>query len=196
MHLKPAWTASMSTLSGLVAVCLCSPRLTSWTYDRLVKGAGVVLVLTAGFYAFDSLSGTRSAERYRPQQASWPADAIAGHALEAWARATPAPLRIVMGETRVAGLVALKAPGRPSLVTDAEPWRAPWVTAERLRREGALLVWAEPSGVDPLRMRALAGEAPIQQVDIPWPRAASKPPLRLHVAVLLPHVEPAPPAKP
>jgi 4-amino-4-deoxy-L-arabinose transferase-like glycosyltransferase len=186
MHLKPAWTASMSTLTGLVAVCLCSKRFTYWTYARLARISAVALVLTAAFYAYDSMSGPRSEARYRPQQASWPADAIAVAALSGWARATSAPLRIVAGETRIAGIAALKATTQPAFLTEFDFWRSPWITPERLKRDGALLVWAQPGGLDPAKIRALAGEIETHRVEIAWPRAPGKPPLNLYYAVMLP----------
>ena len=55
-----------------------------------------------------------------------------------------------------------------------------------VRREGMLLIWAEPGGLDPRRMRDLAASAPIQSTYIAWPRAAKKPPLHLHYAVIPP----------
>ena len=186
MHLKPAWTASMSTLSGLLAVSVCSPRFTSWTYARLLRIAAIAFLATPAVYLYDTLAGSRDSDRYRPQQAAWPADAIAEQALAGWAKATNAPLRIVIGETRVAGIAALQAPSRPSLLTYGEFWRAPWVTPERLKREGALLVWSDPGGTNPQQMRTLAGEAPIHNVQIPWPRAPKKSPLKLYFAIIPP----------
>ena len=71
-------------------------------------------------------------------------------------------------------------------MTEAESWRSPWITPERLRREGALLVWAEPGGMPPDRLRAMAGESPEQHVQIPWPRAPGKPPLQLYIVAVPP----------
>lgn len=186
MQLKPAWTASMSTLSGLLAIALCSHRFTTWTYARLARGAAFALVVTVACFAYESLYGFRDTGRYRPQQAAFPADQIAAHALKAWADATTAPLRIVVGETRIAGLVALAAPSLPSLMTEADTWRSPWITPERLRREGALLVWSAPGGMNPDRLRQMSGTAPIRHVEIAWPRVPGKPPLQLYVAAVPP----------
>lgn len=186
MQLKPAWTASMSTLSGVVALALLSHRFSSWTFARLIRVSILVMIATVAAYGYDSLTGPRDKDRYRPQQAAWPAREIAQRGLAAWAKATSAPLRIVVGETRVAGLVALYAPTLPSLYTEADLWRAPWITQDRIDREGMLLVWAEPGGVAPARMYALAGNSPVDIVQIKWPRAPNKPPLNLRLAVIPP----------
>ena len=55
---------------------------------------------------------------------------------ESFERRTGQPLAIVGGDTRLASLVALAAPSRPSLFLDATPERTPWVTRQRHRREG------------------------------------------------------------
>ena len=183
------------TLSGLVAIALCSPKFSQRAYLRIVAGAPLVLLATVALYGYDAMIGLRDDGRYRPQQAAWPAREIAAQALAAWAQATPAPLRIVTGETRIAGLVALQAPSLPSLMTEADRWRSPWITLERQKREGMLLVWAEPGGMDPARLRALAGDAPVRNIQIAWPRTPKKPPLNLFLAVVPPQDGPSPPAR-
>jgi hypothetical protein len=56
-------------------------------------------------------------------------------------RRTGQPLAIVTGEPRTAALVALAAPSRPSVLFDAAPERSPWVTADDIRKKGAIVVW-------------------------------------------------------
>ena len=60
---------------------------------------------------------------------------------DSFERRTNSPLAIVGGDPRLAALVALGAPSRPSLYLDATPERSPWVTAEDVRRKGAVVVW-------------------------------------------------------
>ncbi len=56
--------------------------------------------------------------------------------------AAPAqPLRIVSGETRIAALVAMGSPQRPSLYFYENPERSPWITPADLRTKGLVLVW-------------------------------------------------------
>jgi len=60
---------------------------------------------------------------------------------ENFERRTGAPLKIVGGDLRTAALVALGAPTRPSVFIDAAPQRSPWVSMDRLRSQGAILLW-------------------------------------------------------
>jgi hypothetical protein len=60
---------------------------------------------------------------------------------ENFERRTGAPLKIVGGHLRTAALVALGAPTRPSVFIDAAPQRSPWVSMDRLRSQGAILLW-------------------------------------------------------
>jgi hypothetical protein len=71
----------------------------------------------------------------------WPAAAMGRFFGENFERRTGAPLSVVAGEPRTAALVALGAPTRPSLYLDAAPERTPWVTADDVRRKGAVVVW-------------------------------------------------------
>jgi hypothetical protein len=56
-------------------------------------------------------------------------------------RRTGKPLAIVTGDARLATLVALAAPSRPSYYDYAAPARTPWVTAEDIRKRGLIVVW-------------------------------------------------------
>ena len=51
------------------------------------------------------------------------------------------PLTVVAGDTRLAALIALAAPSRPSLLLDATPELTPWVTPQQVATRGALVVW-------------------------------------------------------
>ena len=60
---------------------------------------------------------------------------------ESFERRTGQPLAIVTGDPRTAALVALAAPSRPSVLFDAAPERSPWVSADDIRKKGAIVVW-------------------------------------------------------
>ena len=65
-------------------------------------------------------------------------------------------VRIVAGDQRLASLIALYARGRPSLYLDSAPDRTPWVTAEELQRDGAIVVWptTDTAGAPPPEIKA------------------------------------------
>jgi hypothetical protein len=79
-----------------------------------------------------------------------PANAMGQFFADNFQRRTGKPLRYVAGDQRLATLVALAAPSRPSVYFDRMPERSPWVSAAALRTGGAILLWpAADTGGEP-----------------------------------------------
>ena len=74
-------------------------------------------------------------------QIAQPATAMGRFFADSFERRTGQPLAVVTGDARTAALVALAAPSRPSVFFDADPARSPWVTADDIRKKGAVVVW-------------------------------------------------------
>jgi dolichyl-phosphate-mannose-protein mannosyltransferase len=74
-------------------------------------------------------------------QVAQPANAMGRFFADSFERRTGLPLAVVTGDPRLAALVALAAPSRPSVFFDADPARSPWVTADDIRAKGAVVVW-------------------------------------------------------
>jgi hypothetical protein len=70
-----------------------------------------------------------------------PANAMGQFFADSFERRTGQKLAVVTGDPRTAELVALAAPSRPSVFFDADPARSPWVTADDIRKKGAIVVW-------------------------------------------------------
>jgi hypothetical protein len=70
-----------------------------------------------------------------------PATAMGRFFADNFERRTGRPLAVVTGDRRIAELVALAAPSRPSVYFDADPARSPWVTPDDIRQKGAVVVW-------------------------------------------------------
>ncbi len=142
-HQPVGGVAPHVVLSGLAIIVLAGnsipwhrPRLVGMVWSLLLVvpplGAAAVIVILPwlGISAVD---------------VARPASAI-GHFLgDSFERRTNTPLAIVTGDPRLAALVALGAPARPSLYFDTAPERSPWVTIADIRRKGAVIVWP---GVD------------------------------------------------
>src|SRR5690606_7476285 len=58
------------------------------------------------------------------------------------------PLEILIGDSEIAGGFAAFVDPRPSVLLDGNLQRSPWLTPERLRNEGALVVWRMSSPHD------------------------------------------------
>ena len=135
----PGNYAPYLVLSGLAIVVLAGNSI-PWHRPRLVAMAWSLLLVVpplsaaAAIVAFPWL-GVASVDVGRP------AAAMGLFFTESFERRTGAPLAIVAGEPHIAALVALGAPTRPSLYLDATPDRTPWITADDVRRKGAVVVW-------------------------------------------------------
>ena len=126
-------------LSGLAIVVLAGNAI-PWHRPRMVGIAWTLLLLTPPLAAAAGIlllpwTGRSSVEVSRP------ANAMGEFFSDSFRRRTGAPLAIVSGDPRIAALVALGAPQRPSLYFDANPERSPWVTLDDIRRKGAVVLW-------------------------------------------------------
>ena len=85
-----------------------------------------------------------------------PANAMGRFFAESFERRTGKPLEIVSGDPRLAALVALAAPSRPSVYDYAAPARTPWVGADDIRAKGLIVVWPahDTAGLPPPDIRA------------------------------------------
>jgi hypothetical protein len=136
---SPGSVAPFAVLSGLAIVVLAGNTI-AWPRPRLIATAWTLLLLAPPLGVAVSIIGLpwlgmpgAGVDR--------PAAAMGRFFAENFARRTGAPLAIVAGDPGTAALVALGAPGRPSLYLDATPSRTPWVTADDIRRKGAVVVW-------------------------------------------------------
>jgi hypothetical protein len=86
-----------------------------------------------------------------------PAHAMGRFFAENFERRTGSPLSIVTGDPRLAVLVALGAPSRPSLYIAGTPQRSPWIKAEDIVRKGAVVVWpaSDAEGLPPPEIKRL-----------------------------------------
>lgn len=184
--LRDMWGAPMFNLSGLLAVHLLAGRVEALRVRRFAVSVAGLLVLLPLVYGIVSLFGASLTGR--PKRIDWP-DRVLASALErVWRERTGCPLRIVAGDSWLAGLVSLRASGRPAVVLDGEPALSPWITPERLRRDGALLVWRIEDGQTgiPSSLAQLGSVEPGDPLTFSWPRAPRVSPLRIGWAVLPP----------
>jgi 4-amino-4-deoxy-L-arabinose transferase-like glycosyltransferase len=138
----PGSVAPFVALSGLAAVVLAGNTI-YWPRPRLVATAWALFLVAPPIGVAASIAGLpwlgipgASVDR--------PAAAIGRFMAETFTRRTGAPLAIVAGDPGTAAVVALGAPGRPSLYLDAHPERTPWVSADDIHRKGAIVVWPNP----------------------------------------------------
>lgn len=141
-------------LSGLLAIAITGTRIKLYR-ERLVSFAWlgllvlppVIIVLVLGMGPWVAAAEFRVAQ---------PADAMGRFFAESFLRRTGQPLHYIAGDERLAAVVAVGAPSRPSVYAVAEPAHTPWVTTERFRQSGGIIVWpvTDTIGTPPPAVRA------------------------------------------
>ena len=184
--LKSMWGSPMLGLSGLLTVAILSPRVTFEAVRRLSVAVAVLMLLLPLGYALDTLLESRITGK--PKRQNWPQAQIAARFDQLWQEKTGKPLRIVAGERWIAGLAALRPGPMPSILTDGDLALSPWITPERLKAQGALVVWEANSPTDPppVALAALLAGRPTAAEPFAWPRFPGAKPLLIGYAILPP----------
>jgi len=117
MGLLSMWGTPMWSLTGIVLVRLAADRWHKVSLRRCLIGVGVCFVL----YPVCYLATTEIGPRFfgTASRTEWPAREISTQMAAVWERETHAPLRIVTGESWIAGLVSTN-PQRPSVFIEAD----------------------------------------------------------------------------
>jgi 4-amino-4-deoxy-L-arabinose transferase-like glycosyltransferase len=132
--------APLVVLSGL-AVIVAAPDRIRLTHQRLTALAWAALLVLPPVLLAASvllLPWTFGIDL----RVSQPAGEMGRFFAENFQRRTGKPLAIVAGDQRLASLIALSAPSRPSLYFEATPERTPWVTRTDIEQNGAIVVWS------------------------------------------------------
>jgi 4-amino-4-deoxy-L-arabinose transferase-like glycosyltransferase len=176
-----SWGATMYNLVGALAIALLGQRLGLAELRRLTVLALLCVIGVSSAYAATRWTGCNVLGRLQPM--CWPARSISQTAEAIWHETVPGPLGIVGGEDGVAQLAGLEAADQPSIFTNLDRRLAPWVTDQRLRDQGMLLVWPHGWRLSPLQQAWIAG-LPVKTVPFDWSLKA--PPLEISFAVIPP----------
>ena len=145
----------LSALALLVVagerVRLYRERAVSMTWLALLAGPPVLAVIAV--VAMPWIFGA-------DLETGQPAGAMGRFFAENYQRRTGKPLPYIAGDERLAAMIALSAPSRPTLFLDQKPERSPWADAATLRANGGILVWpaSDTAGTPPPAIRAMFPE--------------------------------------
>lgn len=187
IKLGSAWAATFFIMLGVMLM----RWLPSVPPARLVKAVLVVglvveLVLACGMAIG---SGWLVDVAKRPARSNFPTVSLGKAIDEAWRAHSKQPLRVVVGETWLAGNVSVSSKDQPMVFIDADPVKAPWIKPEMLRDCGAMLVIDRRNESDPIdpRLNDLLLQARhAGLIDMPWGRNERGPRLVVEWAIVEP----------
>ena len=183
-NLKSAWGSSMFNMAGVLAVALTFERFDLAALRRIAICAAYALVLVPLAYGVVIAAGpSRDGAALR---VSWPQAEISKRLAAIWARETGRPLRIVSGDNWVAGLVGITAGDGPSILNNGDLALSPWITRERLERDGMLIVWEASTKRIPPALQQLVAAAPAREERFRWPRSRGRGDLAIGFAIMPP----------
>ena len=184
---KQMWTAPMLNLVGLLIVLPLRRRLDRQVLTRIASAAlALTIILPLGYAG--ALVVQPYLDAQRPPRALWPQAALSRRMTAIWSEATHSPLKIVGGDDWVAGLVGLDTPDRPSIYTGLDPRIAPWVTPERLAKQGVLVLWEDRGNGMPAGMQTLAAGNSHGEEGFAWSRSSKARPLKIGYIIIPPVV--------
>jgi Dolichyl-phosphate-mannose-protein mannosyltransferase len=186
--LRAAWGIPMFNLVGPLAIAVTFPRFRPATLRRIAACAGIFLLVVPIGYALVVLF--RFPMTGEAMRVNWPQSEIAERMSSIWADATHRPLRIVSGDSWIAGLVGLTARDRPSILNEGDLTLSPWISSERLQDEGMLIVWNAQTGRLPNSLRTLVASQPTREERFPWPLFPAHSELVIGYAIIQPKGRP------
>ncbi|MDR3494781.1 MAG: hypothetical protein P4L82_09265, partial [Ancalomicrobiaceae bacterium] len=141
---RAKWFVPMFNLSGLLVVFAWGHEPDAARLRKLVAGALAVAVSTAALGGLEAVASRGLG--FPPTRIDWPQAAIADVLFDTWDAATDhKPLKVVSGDKWIAGLVGISATDDPSILTDLWLDASPWITPERVARDGMLVMCHLPT---------------------------------------------------
>ena len=183
MGLKDMWGMPMFNLSGLLLLALLPGRFDGRRLVRIAAAAGMLVALVPAIYAASVL--LRAERSDKPSRVVWPQEEIASRLLRGYAGEAGDMPRIIAGPVWEAGLVALAAPGTPSVSIDGDERKSPWATGQDITERGALAVWRTESRPAPALAALVEGRVQRQET-FRWSGSATARPIRITWAVIPP----------
>jgi hypothetical protein len=174
----------MFNLAGLWAIAATCHRFRREALRRIAIAAAIALIVVPLGYALVVAQAPRLLAS--PLRVNWPQAEISRRMSAVWAAQTGRPLRIVSGDTWIAGLVGISAKDKPSILSLGDLELSPWIDRARLDREGMLIVWDAATGRIPPALRTIVASGPTGVETFDWPNIAGRPNLALAYRIIAP----------
>jgi len=186
--LKVAWSSSFFNYAGILAIALTSRHFSGEALRRIAACAGVLLTVVPLGYALVIVTCPLLSSA--PLRVHWPQSEIAKRFVDIWVQETGQPLRIVTGNRWIAGLVGVTAANSPSILSGADLAASPWITPERVEREGMLVVWDARTREMPRLLLPLIATASVREERFSWKRSTEGGEIVIRYAIVPPKHDP------
>lgn len=182
--LRSMWGTPLWTFLPLLLLISFPPNHRGSEYRRIRnKGLALTFVMLLAFVIPLTLGPYIHAQ---PRKALFDGAAMAEQITQSWETSTGIPLKIVAGDTWLAGNVAFYSADRPSIFTEANQRFSPWITSEQLQRDGAVIVWQGGKEI-PQVYRTAFPDAEIQRpLKVPWHTREQVEPVTVYWAIAYP----------
>lgn len=185
VHLMSSWATTFFVLFGVLAL-----RWVPQVEPACLLKAVVVVGLTAELVLAGGLAlgrGVLVDSMGRASRSNFPAQALASALTAQWSGYIQSPLRVVVGDTWLAGNVSLHTASQPLVFIDGDLSRAPWINPAMLNSCDLLvLVDRSPGAVkpSPQTLEYLGAAAVRGQVELPWTSKRRGPVLKVEWGIV------------
>lgn len=178
-----AWGKTMYNLIGLCLIALLGARLTPLALRRVLTwGFGMVLFTAAFHAAWTPVRCLKASGK--PPNICIPGPQVAAVMQDRWHQATAgAPLGIVAGLEFPMMVTGAFATDRPSMFTHFSTLESPWITPERIARQGMMILW-RGDGPPPDAWRHWTGGRAVGHESFVW--QPGKPPFTVGYVIIPP----------
>jgi hypothetical protein len=163
------WGYPLYIFVGLWIVMVAKANIDRRRMSLIAAGWGIVAAIYAIAFVVHHAVLPHFHGRFHAQL--YPGQDIADRMTKEFQRQTGEPLRYVIGRIWPAGNLSHYArEGRPRVLIDADPKRAPWIDIADLKRHGAIVVWIDfERDALPTYVMDLAKDAVVQPpLQVPW----------------------------
>ncbi|WP_011299633.1 glycosyltransferase family 39 protein [Cupriavidus necator] len=178
------WAAPLLCYVGLFIATSIRPVLTAQRLRTFGRAWIAVLLLPALLFTLEQVA--RPYVMGKENRSHFPGRSLAAEVTDRWHAETGTPMKYVIGDTWYAGNAAFYSDDRPSALFVHGGYRFnPWVTPEKLKKEGAVLVWdaaSEGADIPPIIAGQFPGAALQPDVSVRGPASVHQ----VGIAFLLP----------
>ena len=180
-RLHDLWTIPMGSILGLAAA-MHAERLGFKADDKRIRVAAMTIIIIGPLlYGLVKVRATTS-----ESSTTWPQREFSRHMEALWEAETKSPLMIVAGDPVEAGMVALTAKHRPSLIIHMDRRNSPWISADQIEKHGVLVMWHRDFKEGQQQHWTLTRGCKAKQASVPWPSEPQGGPFVLNYCIIPP----------